>query len=93
MLPAGYGDMVNNHVFKFTVREESLGFLGLRFVAFLSFNLGMGVPSSEVTGMMETMSRPPPAQVEGRGATDDVVSACLLAGAAQAAWLSTSSQP
>ena len=76
-----------------TVRSGSLSgrsplaFLGPRFVAFLRFNLGTGVPSSGVTGMMEMMSGPPPplVEVEGWGATDDAVSAGLfLAGAAPA---------
>ena len=73
--------------------RSALAFLGPRFAAFLCFNLGTGVPSSGVTGLMETMSGPPPTEVEGRGAADDVVSACpFLAGAAPATWLSTSSR-
>ena len=36
--------------------RRALAFLGPRFVAFLCFNLGTGAPSSEVTGVMETMS-------------------------------------
>ena len=90
MRPAGYGDMRSGSL----SGKSPLDFLGPRFVAFLHFNLGMGVPSSGVTGVMETMSGPPPAEVEGRGAAADVVSACpFLAGVAPAAWLSTSSRP
>ena len=76
--------------------RSALAFLDSRFAAFLRFNLGTGVPSSGVTGVMEMMSLPPPplAEVEGRGATYDAVSAGpFLAGAAPAALLSTSSRP
>ena len=75
--------------------RRAFAFLVLRFVvASLRFNLGTGVPSSGVTGVMETMSGPPPAEVEGRGSADDVISACsFLAGAAPATWLSTSTRP
>ena len=70
--------------------RRALAFLGPRFVAFLRFNLGTGAPSSGVTGDDVR----PLAEVEGRGATDDVVSACpFRAGAVPAAWLSTSSRP
>ena len=69
--------------------RRALAFLGPRFVA-LCFNLGTGAPSLGVTGDDVR----PLAEVEGRGAAYDVVSACpFRAGAVPAAWLSTSSRP